>query len=352
MTNKGIAQLFEYASAYKFDEFDKAFAELEPAASEATMAEAYLMRAQIKLFTADHTALDDMDRAAQTVIQPQAPCLITKWVPNTANRFFVFDKSPGALKAFLDSLAPAAEKLAHWYGEVGAGMARQVQSEVLYFTGDIDQALLLANQQLTVGPTNYAQNMPAQYVQFRCYLAQGAVDAARQCLIDLSRIVGAHPECLPIYKNIRGWANLTTGWSGDTPRFRNPSSNEIIPVLDDRLDAIRKGISKLNPQEDAFCDYAKRHYSTAGTMRYYYMEIFNAVYWFQSNVYNQAEEFFINTYETAQSTGLLMPYVEYGKQIMPLLQFIRGNEHCSNEWLDRVQQRAEQYEDSLERYRA
>lgn len=341
-------QLFEYASACKFREFDEALGDLERNVPAEDLREAYLMRAQIKLFAADVTLLEDLEKAQPASSPLKYPCLGLQWKPDSPNRFVVFPQTAGGLHFFLQALPEAAKKLKRLYGDAGVHMIRQIQSEILYFLGMPDESLKLAEQQYKENGGNQAGMMLAQYVLFRDRLALGSIKDTEQSMIDMVRMAETSPECQKPYRVIREWANLTTGWSGDSPRFQNK-----LPVLDDRLAAIKKGISRPSFQEKAFMEYAKGSYGETGTVSRFYMEIFQAVHWFYIEEFQQAQLYFAAAYRTSDNTGLLMPFAEYGKQIIPLLQFIRESEiSFSQDWLAKVLSLAIRYEKNLDAYRS
>ncbi|MDL2263336.1 hypothetical protein LJC31_01645 [Synergistaceae bacterium OttesenSCG-928-I11] len=351
-SDKCLERLFRYASEYKFRDFSDRFAELAPQFPAEALRDAHLIAAQIKLFAADETLLDDLEKIAEIEGPPRFPCLSECWLPDSPNRFIVFKKTRGAVRDFLQNLPRVEELLSRWYAEAGASMARQVRSEVLYFSGAFEEARRLAEKQLEKSRERRADAIPAQYVRFRCCLAMGLGEEAEACMLDMIRMARVHPECLGPYRVVRDWANLTTGWSGDTPRFCEVPDGGAQPVLEDRLAAIRTGISRLSPLEEPFVEYAEREYGEAYTVRQYYMDIFHALYWFQVGDPGQAEAHFMRAYQISVASDLVMPFVEYGSQIIPLLRHIEGGSTvCSQEWIARIRSLAEGYEQSLHEYR-
>lgn len=219
-SSQELDQLFQYAENHAFDAFERAFAALAPTASRQELREAYLMRAQIKLFAADETLVDDLDAAADAADgngPSRFPCLGALWPCDSPNRFNVFPAAPGALMRFLAVLPRAAEELGRWFGAAGRAVAGGVQSELLYFLGRFDEAFALAAQQENIGPDNCMGAILSQCVQFRCHLATGRPREAEQCMLEMIRLSRAWPRCLAPYEAIRQWANLTTGWRGIPP---------------------------------------------------------------------------------------------------------------------------------------
>ena len=350
--HKSLELLFQYASEYKFHDFTKSFLESASYLHPSELGDAYLMQSQIKLFSADETLLEDLEQAERYEAAPRFPCLKDQWIPDSPNRFVVFKRTRDALRDFLQSLPQVGEKMRHWYGEAGVGMVRQMQSEILYFCGNFNEALRLAKEQGEASQRHCADDISSQYVQFRCYLAMGSNKEAERCMLDMIRSANAHPECLRPYLIVRDWANLTTGWSGDNPRFSEIPNGEMLPVLEDRLTAIRKGISRLSLSEEPFVEYAKYRYKEVCTMREHYMDIFHAIYWFQVGDTRQALAHFMRAYRVSSASGLVMPFAEYGKQIVSFLRYVRDSgTTCSHDWIAMTVSLAERYEESLRAYR-
>lgn len=344
-------RLYQYAANYSFDDFECAFAALASTASRQELGEAYLMRAQIKLLAADESLVDDLGAAAGP--GPSLyPCLGSHWPADSPNRFNVFPTAPGALSRFLAVLPQAAEELGRRFGEEGSNFARGIQNELLYFLGRFDEALTLATQQQNSGPGGCTGAILSQCVQFRCHLATGHSQEAEQCMLEMIRLSRAWPRCLAPYEAIRQWANLTTGWNGDTPRFHNSPGGAVQPVLEDLLNAIRQGFSRMTPLEAPFVAYAQKQYENAYTLRQYYMDLFNAMYWFQAGDMEQAEAYFLRISQIAAASGIFLPIVECGGHVLPLLRHIENSgAACPRGWLAMVQTLAAQYEKTIDAYR-
>lgn len=349
-TKDNLKSLFKHASEYKFGDFDESFGVASPDFTSEELGEALLMRAQIKLFSSDETFADDMRHAESLNASIRFPCLNDVWTCDSPNRFVVFNDTDDALRNFSE-LLPSAEKIfGTMYGEPGAVMVRQVQNEILYFSGNFREALDLAER--TADRGHGTDIILSLYVMFRCCLAMGLRQKAERCMMEMIRTARARPECLDAYLVVRGWANLTTGWSGDSPRFRGTPRGEASAVLEDRLKAIRNGISWLSPKEMPFVGYASRKYGEACTMRQHYMDIFNAIYWFQAGDTEQSGEHFMKAYRVSAASGLVMPFAEYGTQIIPLLRYAESiDTACSREWIASILSYAERYEECLRVYR-
>ncbi|QQO09952.1 hypothetical protein [Breznakiella homolactica] len=349
---KNLELLYQYASGYNFTAFAELFAELVSAVPAEELADAYMMRGQIKLFAADESFQKDLDTAGDIRGEPRFPCLNIQWQPGGPNRFVVFSKAPEALQRFSRTLPRGYEKLTSWYGEAGGGMVRQMQSEILYFSGNFSDAAVLSQEQYERNREQGTDALMSLYVLFRCYLATGAFEKAKLCMAEMAGIAEAHPDCIDSYEVIRDWVNLTTGWSGDTPRFHYVPNGESLPVLEDRLAAIRNGISRLGPSEEPFAEFARTSYPESYTMRQYYMDIFQSMHWLKVADHTQTEFYFLRAYHVAAASGLIMPFVEYGKQIIPLLQHIRSSgTDCPEDWISMILSLAEQYEKCLNVYR-
>ena len=350
--DNAIETLYQYASDYRFHEFDLLLSAMEEKASSDEFFEAYLMRAQIKLYTADLSILEDLSMAKKAGVKnPQFPMLKSKWKGDSPNRFIVFPTTPGALQAFLEALPQIGAKLALWYGEQGHILARQIESEIYYFTGDTERALMLAEEQYAVKVKSNTDAIWALIVQYRCNLALAQPQKAEQNMFDIIRCSKAYPECVEIYKAFRVWVNLTTGWNGDSPRFYEDKDGKKQPVFKDRLEGINMGIARSSTCETPFVEYAKRSYDGTLMLRHLYMVIFNAMYWTSVGDCAQVNLYFTNAYDIARASGIVMPLIESGEQIMPLIKYIKDkNVTYASDWLDDIMARAVRYEECLRLY--
>jgi len=351
--DQNIEALFQYASEYRFHEFDTLFSAIETDSSPDEFYEAYLMRAQIKLYTTDLTILDDLSRAENAVGKPQFPMLKSKWKGDSPNRFIVFPSAPGALKAFLDSLPQIREKLTFWYGEQGQIAARQIEYEINYFMGNTKKARALAEEQYASKATNNIDVIWALIIQYRCNLALAEPKTTEQNMFDIIRCSKAFPECVDIYKAFRSWVNLTTSWNGDSLRFYEDESGQKQPIFKDRLEGIKMGNGRTTFSETPFVEYAERSYDGALMLRNLYMMVFNAMYWISMNDCKQGESYFIKTYEIMQASDIVMPFIESGEHVMPLMKYVKDKAiPCSPDWLENITARAIQYEECLRIYRS
>ena len=343
--------LFQYACEYKFNEFDQLLGELEAGPSTGEFWEAYLMRAQIKLSAADETVGDDLESIAEISESPKFPRLGDIWPADVPNRFIVFSKAPGALRGFLHRLPQVRKEMGRWYGKQGGTAAGQIQGEIHYFLGEIDKALDLAEEQQRSWAGNKLDAIFDQCLRFRCCLALGKPRQAEEHILEMIKSSRSYPECQAVYQAFRVWANLTTSWNGDAPRFYYGADGGKKPVLDDRLEGIRAGNASTTPLEEPFVRYAEQSYENSYTIRQYYMDLFHAMYWHEAGDRHQTESYFRELHQIAVDSGVCMPMVECGGQITPLLRHVKNSGWgCSPQWLDRIISLAEQYEKNLNAY--
>ena len=347
--NLNMKLLFKYAHDHKFEDFDTLFSKMEEELPLYEFWEAYLMRAQIKLYTTDLTILDDLARAARGGATPRFPLLLSLWQYDAVNRFVAYPKATGALNAFLEVLPRVSEELFRWYGERSSVALQQLQGEILYFMGDIEAALPFAEAHRYAESKNHIDTMLGLILEYRCYLGLIQPEKAHECMFNIIRHSKLYPECVEIYERFRQWANLTTGWSGDSPRFYEDEAGKKQPVLADRLEGIKFGTARDTALEAPFLEYAQKSYEGTYRLKQYYMDWFHAMYWLSIDDRKQAESYFRKVFENMVASGLLMPVIECGEQVMPLLKYMRRRD--PNLCLDELMSRAADYEESLKQYR-
>lgn len=347
--SKGVESLFRYAQDHKFEDFDSLLCQMEAKRPLDSLWEAYLMRAQIKLHTADLTLLADLERGERGGASPQFPPLLTAWRSDGVNHFTTFPQAPGALRAFLSTLPRVREKLSRWYGEGCDAVLSQLQSEILYFMGDVPAALQRLSARSGAASGRHTDTILARILEYRCHLALMQPEKAQQCMFDIIRHSKAYPECVKIYEEFRRWANLTTSWSGDSPRVYEDEHGNKRPVLADRLEGIRLGLAQDTPLEAPFLAYAKKGDPGAYSLRQYYMDWFHAMYWLSMGDCRQAETYFEKISGIAAASGVCMPIVECGIQGMPILAHMMKK--CEGSFLGELMRRAEEYEEALNAYR-
>lgn len=350
--SRRLEQLYQCAVRHQFEEFDTLFTALKTAFTAEDLWEAYAMRAQIKLFTADPTLLDDLIIAGPAERRPRFPCLNSQWKADAPNRFILFSKAPGRLDLFVQAVSQARETMARLYGGQGQVVIRQLQCELAYFQGEIHTALTLAEEQAHAQDRTHTDVALSKCLQFRCNLALGRSQRAEECMLDLIRLSKAYPECAAPYQSLRGWANLTTSWNGDSPRFYTDETGQKLPVLEARLEDIRLGGARTTPLEMPFIRYAERSYEGVYPLRQYYMDLFHAMYWFSVGDDRQMDFYFRQIYDSCTASGLIFPLIECGEQLTPLLRHIqRSHMDYPTAWLDGLIAGALQYEESLYAYR-
>lgn len=350
---RSIGRLYQYASRHQFEEFDALLALLEEEQPFEAMWEAYLMRAQIKLFSTDITLWDDLERVAQIKKKPQYACLNSVWECDIPNRFVVFPRESGALQMFCQTLPQTRSMMVRWYGVQGDNMVSIIQCNILYFMGDIQSSLSLSEASLSLSYGSDLDTLLFSINCFRCYLALGMPEKAERSIIQAIRLSAKHPECVAAYLCFRDWVNLTTNWSGDSPRFIENDQGMKLPVLDDRIESIRTGMARTTAMESAFIAYAERYYENAYGIRQHFMDVFNAIYWHAMRDYAQAEVFYGKMENTLTTTGLLMPGIECGGQILPLLKYAQSSiTTAHNKLLAALMDKAQEYENALGAYQS
>lgn len=351
--DKSLAELFQYAAGHQFGAFDRLLLEMEGSFTEEELWEAYLMRAQIKLYTTDLSLLRDVEIAGQAAGTPRFPLLSTVWKVDAPNRFVVFPKAPEALPVFLQSLPEVGERLAKWYGGQARIIVGQIQGEISYFTGEIKAALAFALEQRRMQFSNNTNAIMSLMLQYRCHLALGQALEAEQCMLDMIRLARTFPECAAPYQAFRDWVVITTSWNGDSPRFYVDKNGAKLPVLEDRLENIRNGSPQARHLELPFVEYAEGHYDTAYQIRQLYMDVFHAIYWHSVRDRKQADSYFRRLYEIEQASGIIMPFVECGEQVTSLLEYALENKLvCPRSWTEKILVLARQYEANLNKYQA
>lgn len=353
-----IAHLYDHARNFRLTEYRQLSEQLTETLRGADLGEVYLLRAQLKLFTCDETLLDDLT-AADELLQgaSRIPPFFDTFEPLSPNTFFMFPPTEGGVARFQKALRDAHDLLDKYCGARGVEMSEQVESEILYFTGRIVEAIALSEPMFErfAQEKNYAMAIPAGYTLLRCCMATGR---------DTYPVISAifkwsrdYPEscCPSMYKVIRSWANVTTGWSGDTPRYHTMPTGGILPALEDRIDAIEHGIAELTTTEIPFAEMRRADGAAFCTMRELYVDVFKMMVDFKFHALKGAEHAFRAFYTTSRNTGLIMPIVEYGHQIVPLLESVleadAGKEYDA-QWIENLIDLSSRYEKRLRRFRA
>lgn len=352
MTLPEVTKLYRKALSYDFSAFRQELDHLIQRNAENT-ADLYSMKAQIKLLTGDETALADLRRMDALEQKPRLPLLLSQWKPNSPNSFFVFHGAPGSVQSFLEILSPCGELLRAGYGDTGYGTVMQIKAEILYFMGMPEDAAQLSEKLFHRTESYDLYHVLTGYTLFRCYLAMGKIHAAESVILEIIRCAkkSDNSHCVEMYHTIREWVNLTTGWSGDSPRYQQTTTGDLLPVLDDRITAIRKGISELSSTEEPFVNLARQTFGNSYAMRELYMDIFGAMEAFRNGDPEEAKSSFFKAYHIAEPNHLLMPFAEYGEQIKNLTEYMVKNHEIDPAWARRVTEIAGQYEKNLSAYR-
>lgn len=358
MDSHAVQQLlYEYAIKYEFPDFNRLFSEID-AQILSKCPDAYMMRAQIKLMAADSTALDDMRLADEMNLPLEFPRLSQGWMPQDPNAFIVFNKDKGSLAEFSDTLPEVARLMQKHYGAMTHGIVRQIMSEIMYFTCQTSRAVAIAGEQFGSTAHNCVWHISSGYALFRSHMAEGNVESAQQVLleiIDTARRNENNPSCSRAYRTVRDWVNLTTGWGGDMPRYHKTPDSVVLPVLEDRTAAIQSGIDELGPTERPFVEYAKLRYKNIYTVRQLFMDIYYSVYYFRAANMTHCRVHFNYAYTAAYPNGLIMPFIEYGMQIVPMLEYICNSADESDgydrDWLEQIIISSREYEESLTLFR-
>lgn len=353
--NTSVARLFRDAAAYRLVDFHRLAERVIREGAADGLVDAYLLRAQVGLYAADESMTQDLEAASRLGAALALPCLFDTWAPGSPNGFVVFDGRGGALERLGDGLTKAGQLLGAWYDAGGAGMVRQIESEICYFTGRFEKGAALAQAQYGAFWDNPAHAIRAAYVLLRCYMALGETANVETVLLDIIKLArqnADNPAFPGIYGTIREWVNYTTGWSGDTPRYHHTPSGSVLPVLEDRADAIQHGVAELGPTEAPFLEYARLRYENPVTVRSLYMGVFHALSHFRAGQPEQAEAVFRQAYDVSVNSGFISAFVEFGGQVLPLLDYLRfAGRGYEADWLNRTADMAKRYEQSILEFR-
>lgn len=353
---RDVERLLRLAGDLRLQEYLELFQRLEAEAEGCDRGEALLSRAQVKLLCADPTFPQDL--IAARVLLPSgsryAPLLKT-YAFSEPNSFVVFSATAGSVRQYLDALDASFGLLEELCGKEGLELGRQMQSEILYFSGRFDEALSIVESMSAWGGEPYDRAMMAHYARLRCSLAIGDMAAMEDSLERMIRLTKGRFSSLDssIYQTIRSWVNLTTGWSGDTPRYTITPEMNIFPALEDRAEAIRKGIHRLGSSEAPFAEYARLTRRNVRTMRDLYIDIYNMLLMYKYSDHEKALELFDTIYPCARGNEMIMPFAEYGKQIVPFLEHAMETKPgiYEKEWMKGLISVSERYEISLSRHR-
>lgn len=324
----------------------------------AAVGEACLLRAQLKLLTADATMAEDFLRAEKLLPNGSEYELFWDTYAFTApNSFLLFPKEPDSLQKFLEALRKSRSYVPGLCGDVGSFMIRQIESEILYYMGMFSEALAIAGElrDTLERCARYDRRMLTEHVRLRCHLALGDALSAQKTIQQM--IAYTESECASlghiIYQTARAWVNLTTGWAGDTPRYYTSPTQKQYPIYEDRMEAMQWGIAELQETEIPLVEYARLSLSGIYTLRNLYAEVFEALLAFKYNDCERADAIFFPIYVATKSNKMVMPFAEYGKQIIPFLEYLIEKKpgRYNEAWMSELMRASENYEQMLGKYR-
>lgn len=356
--NRDIQLLYEMARELRLDEFHTRSQQLLPQLSGGDLGELLCMRAQLKLLCSDASFAQDLSEAA--ALLPAGPVcrpLLDSLVFQDPNSFIAFGRQAGSVAAFLAALREAHPVLCSLCTEAGAAMGRQIESEILYFMGDFEGAMEIAVplHRRYLEADRYDRATMAAYTLLRCYLATREARKFEDILTGIVTWAKREPMSLDgsMYRTIRTWVNLTTGWGGDTVRYHVTPSYEVFPVLEDRTEAMLNGIADLGPTETPFVRYAELNNPSVVTMRRFYADIYKMMLLFREGDREGALKQFEGLYAALAGNRMFMPFAEYGGQIVPLLFYARRQQpgQMDNAVMDALFTAAQRYEEGLVEYR-
>lgn len=357
--NERVARMQRCGEAFQLKEYYQLSEALVKELQGEDLGEVLLSRAQLKLMTTDISLGDDLQRARELLPQgSRFSSFLDTFQPWDPNGFILFRPEENDLNRFVAALPSMTEAMRNLGGIRAAQFCRQIESEIRYFTGNFAEAAALAEPlfRQAVRQDDAVCGIMAAYVLLRCHLAEGHVSDAEEVMMQMIRWAKENTceNVRRMYTTIRSWTNLTTGWQGDTPRYHVTPDGAVFPALEDRMAAVQKGISELGPTEEPFAEYARLSHPAICTMRELFMRIFNAMIHYKYGDKQVSTSMFYSAYVTAKGSGLVMPFVEYGRQILPLLNFALERDHekyYDREWMEHLADMAEQYEEGLQRYR-
>ncbi len=349
-----MQQLREYALSYRLDEYFNLAKHLLSTASGEMLGRVYLSLAQVKLCITDETLLDDCLHAKALLPEGyREQPYFQQMEPHDANTILLFPQKAGYFIRFLSALAQAQDIFEQFLGEYGKFSCLQAKHEILYFTGRIDEDAVAAVNVMNTRFKELGDLTRAVYTSYllvRGCIKLGRVVDARQATLDMARWALDNPDapCGYMYKGVRSWINLTTGWGGDAPRFYTTPDGSVYPMLDERNSAMQQGVAENGPTEKPFVAMARQISPEIVTLRWYYAEIYRAVVYFKYDDLKNAQATFQRLYPAAHGNRVNMPFVEYGAQIVPFLDYLlKSGGQYDQMWLAQLRDMALDYEEKL-----
>lgn len=344
--------LYELAVKLKLETFDELFDEIVKEFDFTDVWEVYLIRAQLKIYISDSSFINDLLKVIDIKEKPNYPLLNTKWKMDSSNQYSISHMSNNDLLEFKKILSESISIMEKFYGVYGINTILELLCEINYFQSNFDEAKGLLKTIEDSNSLRLIDELFFYFMSYRVNLASGDWKVAEKSMLEVIRLSQKYPVCQQAYQQFKGWAVLTTNWSGDSDRFIINKEGEKVANLEDRLVAIKDGVDKLSEREYALYNYAILHFDDVYTQRMFYMDIFNAMFWFVSGDPTSALSFFDRAYTFSQATDQILPFVEYGEHILPLLEYIKNNHsEYSDKWLLKTESLAIQYENSLQAYR-
>lgn len=353
-----ISQLIQLAHRLQLKEYwvlsNRLVGELEGEA----LGELYLSRAQIKLLTTDYTITDDFEQAGRLLPNGSAyPSFWDAYTFMAPNSFILFNTEKDSLQKFLEALHRAQDDISRLSGEVGLFMIRQIESEILYYLGRFPQALEIAKEldKQVKKQDRYDRKMMVEHVKLRCCLALGDISSVHKAIQQMIQYTQEEYSSLDniIYKTARAWVNLTTGWAGDTPRYYTTPAQKQYPVYEDRTEAMQWGIAELQQTETPIVEYAELTLPESYTLRKLYADFYQVLLAFKYDDAEKACEGFFPIFSATKDNRMIMPFVEYGAQIVPFLEYLIAEKSGQYDvaWLNELIRASRQYEQMLCKYR-
>ncbi|MCD7948208.1 MAG: hypothetical protein LUG13_07960 [Oscillospiraceae bacterium] len=353
-----LQQLRAYALSYRVDEYFRLANQLLSTTSGETLGRVYLSMAQVKLCITDDTLLDDCLHADALLPEGyREPPYFQQMEPQDANTVLLFQPNEGYFTRFLSVLEQAQVIFEKYLGEYGKFACLQAKHEILYFTGTINEVAVAAEDVMNTRFKELGDLTRAVYTSYllvRIYIQLGRAAEARQVTLDMANWALDHPDapCNYMYQRVRSWINLTTGWGGDAPRFYTTPDGSVYPMLDERNSAMQQGVAEYGPTEKPFIAMARQIFPEIVTMRWYYAEIYRAVVYFKYDDLESAQAAFRRLYPAAHGNKVNIPFVEYGAQIVPFLDYLlKSGEPYDPVWLTQLRDMALDYEEKLNELR-
>lgn len=355
-----LSRLLTCAKTLQIQEYIRLSDDLMHILDGEDLAMALLSRAQMKLLTTDSTIYSDLRQASRLLpdgLKDNTDSLLSEFTFHSPNGFFIISRRPGALPEYLNALEGSQDMIGQFFGENGSLIASQLESEILYHMGNFRGALRIA-QGLASNlekKGRYDSVMLAQHVLLRCHLAVGDIKNVNKTMLYMINFTKATLGSLEnnIYQSIRSWFNITTGWSGETQRYYTTPDHEVYPVLADRAQALQHGIAQPRSTEIPLTQYASAVQDDVYELRTLYSDIYDMLLAFKYKSPDNSLPLFDPIYRATFENRLIMPFAEYGEQIIPFLEYISSQKSgCYNmEWISRLIHVSASYEQGLKKLR-